>query len=95
MVGILRGGRPSTAAAMALDVLRRGAAAAADDVDQTAFGEFAQDFRHVLGRFVVLAKGVGQAGVGMGADVGVRHARHVVDVLAACRRPEGAVEADD
>ena len=49
------------------DVRRRGAAAAADDVQPAVGGELAEHARHLLGRFVVAAEFVGQAGVRMAA----------------------------
>ena len=51
------------------DVLGRGAAAAAYEVDEPAFREFTQFAGHIVGRFVVSAEGVGQPGIGMNADV--------------------------
>ena len=49
-----------------LDMLRLGAAAAADDVDQAGAGEFPDHFGHGFGRLVIAAEFVGQAGIGMG-----------------------------
>ena len=76
------------------DVRRRGAAAAADQVEQAGLGELAQHRGHVLGRFVVAAERVGQAGVGMGADVGVGDLGEHVDVRAQVLGAERAVQAD-
>ena len=45
-------------------MVRRGAAAAADDVDQAGLGELADQFRHELRALVVVAEFVGQAGFG-------------------------------
>ena len=55
------------------DVLRRGAAAAADDVEEAALGEFAQQAGGVVRRLVVAGfrQRVGQPGVGIAADEGV------------------------
>src|SRR5688500_14310792 len=41
------------------DVVGRGAAAAADQIEQSGLGEFLQYLRHVLGRLVVAAEGIG------------------------------------
>ena len=48
------------------DVGIRGAATAADDIDQPLADVFAHLLRHLLGRLVVAAKGVGQARIGIG-----------------------------
>ena len=57
------------------DVVGRGAAAAADDVDEAGVGELAEQRRHVLRALVVVAEFVGQAGIGIGADEGIGEAR--------------------
>jgi hypothetical protein len=58
-------------------------------------GELADDHAPPCGRrLVVAAEGVGQAGVGVGADVGVGDARQLLDVLAQFLGAERAVEAD-
>ena len=49
-------------------MIRRGAATAANDVDETAGGKLPQLRRHLFGGVIVAAKGVGQAGVGVDAD---------------------------
>ena len=56
------------------DVLRRGAAAAAGDIDQAGCGELAHLRRHRLRPFVIVAEFVGQAGIGIGADQRVGNA---------------------
>ena len=76
------------------DVVRRRAAAAADDVDEAVAGETADLRRHRLGAFVVLAEGVGKAGVGIGADERVGRRRDLFEVLAHGARAERTVEAD-
>ena len=40
------------------DVIGRGAAAAADQIDESGLGEVFEVFRHVLGGLVVAAKGI-------------------------------------
>ncbi len=50
-------------------MVRGGTAAAADQVQQAIFGEASQGTGHVLRRFVVLAEGIGQAGIGVCADI--------------------------
>ncbi len=76
------------------DVVGRRAAAAADDVDEAVAGEAADLGRHRLGAFVVLAEGVGKAGVGIGADERVGRPRNLFEVLAHGARAERTVEAD-
>src|SRR5690606_31624712 len=53
------------------DMVRGGATAATDDIDETAVGELADDGGGLLRAFVVAAEGVGQAGVGVHAHQGV------------------------
>ena len=72
----------------------RGAAAAADDVDQAGAGEFADHRRHGLRRLVIAAEFVGQAGIGMGADQRVGGARQIGDIGAQFLGAQRAVEAD-
>ena len=76
------------------DVRRRGAAAAADDVQEARLRELAQDARHVLGRLVVLAHLVGQAGIRVQRGVGLGDAGQLLDVRAQVLRAERAVEPD-
>ncbi|CAB4945373.1 unannotated protein [freshwater metagenome] len=76
------------------DVVRRGAAAATDEVEEASLGELGQDRRRLVGRLVVLAERVGQSGVGVDRDEGVREARELRDVGAHVARAQCAVEAD-
>ncbi len=76
------------------DVVRRGAAAAADHVDQAGLRELADQPRHVVGGLVVLAELVGQAGVRIGADQRVGDAADVGDMGAQVFGAERAIEAD-
>jgi hypothetical protein len=69
------------------DVRGRGAAAAADQVQQAILGEAAQGGGHLFRRLVVLAEGVGQAGVGMRADVAVGDLRKVSTCGRIASRP--------
>src|SRR5574343_1881509 len=76
------------------DMVGRGAAAAANDIDDAGLGP-AFDFvgQHV-GRFIVAAEGIWQAGVGVGRDVAVADARQFLDVLAQFLGAERAVQAE-
>ena len=76
------------------DMVRRGAAAAADDVDEAGCGEFADQPRHVFRALVVLAEFVGQAGIRIGADQRIGDAADVGDMGAQVFGAERAVEAD-
>jgi hypothetical protein len=85
-----------SSAEMACDVFRRGAAAAAGDVDEAGVGEFAQQGRGV-GRQLVeagVAHRVGQAGVRVDADEGVGDLRQLFGVRAHQGRAQRAVQAD-
>ena len=75
-------------------MVRRGAAAAADDVDEAGSGEFADQPGHEFRALVVLAEFVGQAGIGIGADQRVGDAADVGDMGAQILGAERAVEAD-
>ncbi|SAJ11799.1 Uncharacterised protein [Enterobacter cloacae] len=74
-------------------MLRRGAAAAADDVEETRFGPFADLRRHGVGIQIVLTKRVRQTGVRVGGDVALCDARKLLHVLAQLVRPQRTVEA--
>ena len=76
------------------DVVRRRAAAAADDVDQAAPGELLHDRRHLLGGLVVLAERVGQPRVRVAGDETVGDAGDLGEVRPDLVRAESAVEAD-
>ena len=76
------------------DMRGRGAAAAADQVDQPRLGPFPELRGGLVGRLVVAAELVGQAGIGVGADARLGDAREIGQVRAHVRRPEGAVEPD-
>ncbi len=76
------------------DVLGSRAAAAADDVDETVAGELGDLGRHHLGALVVLAEGVREAGVRIGADERVRGVGDFLQMLAHRACAERAVEAD-
>ena len=75
-------------------MIGRGAAAAADDVDQAAGGEFADQPGHEFRAFVICAEFVGQAGIGIGAHQRVGDAADVGDMRAQIFGAERAVEAD-
>ncbi len=76
------------------NVVRRRAAAAADHVDETAAGEFAQVPGHEFRGVVVAAEFVGQSGVGIDADVDRGNGGDFLDVLAQFLDAEGTVETD-
>ncbi len=76
-----------------LDMRRRGAAAAADDVQEPRCGEFLDHFGHLRRGFVVFAEGIRQAGVGVGGDMGVGLGRQLGQVGAQLLGAERAVQA--
>jgi len=76
-----------------LDMPRRGAAAATDNIQETALGEF---FNHLGGfgrQLIVLAEFVGQTGVGVSRDVGAGLVRQLFEVGAQLAGAQGAVQA--
>ena len=77
------------------DVLRGGAAAAAEQVDQRLAGELAEHGGHLVRRLVVLPELVGQPGVGVGGDEAVGDAGQLGDVGPQVGGTERAVEPDD
>ena len=76
------------------NVRGRGAAAAADQVDQAGLGPLAQLRSGLVGRLVVAAELVGEPGIGVGADPRLGDPREIGEVRAHVRRAEGAVEPD-
>ena len=92
--GATRGLSPATRFAMARDMVGRGAATAADDIDQAAVGELADQIGHGRRAFVVKPEFIGQAGVGIGADESVGDARSFRHMGAHFARAERAIEAD-
>ncbi len=74
------------------DMLRRGAAAAADHIDEARVGEFRQQRCHVFGRLVVAAELVRQPGVRIGADQRVGDAPDLGDMRAHLFGAERTVE---
>ena len=51
---------------------RRGSAAAANNIDEPFFGIFADLFRHLFRRFVVLSKSVWQSGIWIRRNAKIR-----------------------
>ena len=76
------------------DMVRRGAAAAADDVDEAGFGEFADQAGHEFRALVIGAEFIGQAGIRIGADQRVGDAADIRDMRAQILGAERAVESD-
>ncbi len=76
-----------------LDVRRGGAAAAADNVEETAGGKLLDNRSHLGRGLVVFAEGVRQAGVGVGGHVGVGLGREFFQVRTQVLGTEGAVQA--
>ncbi len=75
------------------DMPRRGAAAAADDVQEAALGEFFDDFGGLRRQFVVFAEFVGQAGVRVRRHISVGLVRQLFEVRTQLAGAQGAVEA--
>ena len=76
------------------DVLRRGAAAAADDVEKSRLGPLADLRRHGVGIQIVFTEGVRQTGVRVRGNVAFRNARQLLHVLAQLVRAQRAVQAE-
>ncbi|MNO63032.1 hypothetical protein D3C76_537230 [compost metagenome] len=73
---------------------RGGAAAAPHQVEKAALGPLADMLRHLARVQIVLAKGIGQTGVGVGADAGFADAGQLLHILAQLIRAERTVEAE-
>ena len=73
---------------------RRRAAAAADDIDETARREFADRLGHLLWSLVVFAERIRQTRIRMSADVALGDLRKRINVCAQFRRAERAIESD-
>ncbi|MNC74167.1 hypothetical protein D3C75_1254760 [compost metagenome] len=73
---------------------RGGAAAAPHQVEEAALGPFADMLRHLARVQVVLAEGIWQTGVGVGADMGLADAGQLLHVLAQLVRAQRTVEAE-
>ncbi len=71
-----------------------GAAAAADDADESRFGEIAQQRRGLVGQLVVLSERVREARVRVAGDVALRDARQLREIRPHLARAEGAVQPD-
>ncbi len=77
-----------------LDVRGRRAAAAADEIQMAGMRELAQHLGSVFRRLVVFTEGIGQAGVGIHTDIGIREPRELFDVRTKLFDAERAVQAD-
>jgi len=93
IAGTTRGPVRRDGAAIAAICLRRGAAAAADDVDEAGFGEFADQPAPYIPGFVVLAGIRWAGGIRIGAHSGIGDAADVGDMRAQILGAERAVEA--
>lgn len=75
-------------------MVRRGAAAAANNIDQPVASK-ALDLRgHGFRRFIILAEFVRKAGIGIGADKGVGNARQFIQMRTHGIGAEGAIQSD-
>ncbi len=75
------------------DMLWRGAAAAADDIQEPGFGPFADLRRHRPGVEIVFTEGIRQTGVRVSSDVAFGDARQLLHILAQFVRPQRTVQA--
>jgi hypothetical protein len=91
--GMARGCHAAHLVGHVADVVGRRAAAAAQDVDDARPWPTRAGVAGLVRLLVVLAHGVGQAGVGIGGDQGVGDAGHLGDVRAHQVGAQGAVEA--
>src|SRR5207247_320937 len=91
----MSGGQTPYKAFYRLDVFGRGAAAAADHVDEALLGELAQVAARVARLLVVRPHLVRQPRVRVARDPGRRDPGEVLDERPHLARPERAVDADD
>ena len=85
---------PATALRDRRDMLGRGAAAAADHIDQPGLGEFAEQLGHIVRALVVIAELVRQPGIRIGAHEGIGETAELGDMGAHLARAERAIEPD-
>src|SRR5262245_32009914 len=76
------------------DVLRRGPATAADDIEETVARPAFEQARHEFRGLVVLPHLVGKTGIGIDADIGAGDMSDLIDARPELFGAEGAVEAD-
>jgi len=88
-------GAPAQRLAQQPDVLGSRAAAAADDVDQARLAVLAQDLGGLRRALVVLAEGVRQPRVGVGAHVAIGDRGQLLDVGAQQAAAERTVQAHE
>src|SRR3984893_19195229 len=72
----------------------RRAATAADDIDETGFGEFADERGHIFAALVIKAELIWQTSVGIGADEGIRDPGKLDEMSAHLAGAKRAIEAD-
>ena len=75
------------------NMFRRRAATPAQYIDQTGLGKLANNRRHLLGKLVIFAKLIGQAGIRVNADIGVGNAGNLRRIGTHFFRPQGAIQA--
>src|SRR4051812_13759815 len=75
-------------------VIRRGPAAAAEQIDPPSFGELAQLRSHQRRGVIKPTERIGQPGIGITADVNWRYLRQLFDVGAHLLRAERAVDSN-
>ena len=92
--GIARGFRPLTASAMARIWAGVEPQQPPTILTRPSRGEGARSARPSVRGFVIEAEGVGQAGVGIGADQRIGDAGDFLEMLAHGARAERAIEAD-
>src|SRR5690606_25294202 len=75
------------------DMLWSGAAAATDNIHEAGLGKLGDQFSGLGGAFVILAERVGQAGVGVGGDIGVRLVGQLLQIGTQLPGTQRAVQA--
>ena len=65
-----------------VDMFGRRATAAADHIEQPTLGKFTQHVGHLPWRLIIFAKGIGQPGVGIDADITGGDLAEIVNILA-------------
>ena len=76
------------------NMVGRGAATTAENIDQSGFGKFTDNHRHFIGQLVIFAKLIGQTGIRINADIGIGDAGDFRHIGTHFVSPERAIQTN-